>query len=510
MSNKNEVNTTEYDLNNSKSSYLGNDSRKKGSKKKELKMPPLIVKPTKKNTTKKEYIEKKNDEINKKKKIQMSQTMIYDKRKIRNIDDIEKMHKEKEKKDDNNGNDDNNNDFDKDSTSLETLEKSKTLMDSSQISEKEKEKEKEKKSKIPKKKRRKSSDVEMVSHKNLSNDDNIIYKICTSAKGLENLGNTCFMNTCLQNLIHSEYFIKSLIYKKELISKRNTPVTYYFIKLLELIISSNNKEIDFVSPKDFKEIISTKHQRFRGYSQQDCQEFCRIILEDMNQELNEIEKPEPYKELSTLNKSKIECDKEFDETFKKRENSLIMDCFYSQIINIFKCECGFETYSFQKVLDFPLLLPKRNDNTVTIKELLDEFFETEEIKFETKCEKCHKKKIHEKKIKISQPPNILILSLQRIDERKKKKNKCLVEFPEKLCIIDYIDDDCGHKNENKYELYGMCKHIGDMEFGHYFAYIKINGKQWYEFNDSKVKPFPEENISSFESSSAYILFYQKL
>ena len=100
--------------------------------------------------------------------------------------------------------------------------------------------------------------------------------------------------------------------------------------------------------------------------------------------------------------------------------------------------------------------------------------------------------------------------MQRIDERKKKKNKCLVEFPEKLCIIDYIDDDCGHKSENQYELYGICKHIGDMEFGHYFAYIKINGKQWYEFNDSKVKSFPEESYSSFESSSAYILFYRKI
>jgi ubiquitin C-terminal hydrolase len=508
MSNKNEVNTSEYYLDSNKSSYLGNDSRERVSKKKELKMPPLIMKPTKKNTTKKEYIEKKKDEIDKEKKIQMSQTMIYDKKKIRNINDIEKMNEEKGKeKKDCNGKD-NNNDFDKDSYSSETLAKSKNVLDSSQISEKEKEK--EKKSKIPKKKRRKRTDMEMNSHKNISNDDNIINKICTSTIGLENLGNTCFMNTCLQNLIHSEYFIKSLIYKKELVSKRNTPVTYYFIKLLELIISSNNQDFDFVSPKDFKEIISTKHHRFRGYSQQDCQEFCRIILEDMNQELNEIEKPEPYKELSTLNKSKMECDKEFDETFKKRENSLIMDSFYSQIINIFKCECGFETYSFQKVLDFPLLLPKKSDSKVTIKELLDEFFETEEIKFETKCEKCHKKKNHEKKIKFSQPPNILILSLQRIDERKKKKNKCLVEFPEKLCIIDYIDDDCGHKSENQYELYGICKHIGDMEFGHYFAYIKINGKQWYEFNDSKVKSYSEDNYSSFESSSAYILFYKKI
>ncbi len=515
MSNKNEVNTSEYYLNSSKSSNLGNGSRKNGSNKEKLKMPPLIMKPTKKKTTKNEYIEKKISEIDKEKKIQMSQTLIYDKKKIHNIDDIEKMDKEKEKEkkevrnsndNDNDNDNNNNNDVTEESISLGKLEKSKTIMGSTQISEKEI----EKKSKISKKKRRKSTDVEMISHTNLSNDDKIIYKICTSTKGLENLGNTCFMNTCLQNLIHSEYFIKSLIYKKDLISKRKTPVTYYFIKLLGLIKSGNNKDIDAVSPHDFKDIISTKHQRFRGYSQQDCQEFCRIILEDMNQELNEIKTPEPYKELSTLNKSKMECDKEFDETFKKRENSLIIDCFYSQIINIFKCECGFETYSFQKVLDFPLLLPKGNDSKVTIKELLDEFFETEEIKFETKCEKCHKKTNHEKKIKLSQPPNILILSLQRIDERKKRKNKCLVEFPEKLCIIDYIDDDCGHKNENKYELYGICKHRGDMEFGHYYAYIKINGKQWYEFNDSKVKSLSEESYPSFESSSAYILFYKKL
>ena len=426
----------------------------------------------------------------------MSQTLIYNKNKIRSIEDIERMNKEKKENDNIS-----NNDLDKDSTSLET-EKSKNLLDSTSISEKKKEKEKHN----SKKKRRKSADEEMISQKNSSYDD-IIYEICTSTKGLKNLGNTCFMNTCLQTLIHSEYFIKSLIYKKKLISTRNTPITYYFIKLLELMISQDN---DVVSPKDFKEIISEKHHRFRGYSQHDCQEFCRILLEDMNQELNEIKTPEPYKELSTLNKSKMECDKEFDETFKKRENSLIMDCFYSQIINIFKCECGFETYSFQKVLDFPLLLPKKNDSKTTIKDLLDEFFETEEIKFETKCEKCHKKTNHEKKAKFSQPPNILILSLQRIDERRKRKNKCSVEFPDKLSIADYIDDDCGHKNENKYELYGISKHYGDMEFGHYFAYIKLDGKRWYEFNDSKVISNSDEKYSSFISSSAYILFYKKL
>ena len=34
--------------------------------------------------------------------------------------------------------------------------------------------------------------------------------------------------------------------------------------------------------------------------------------------------------------------------------------FYDQLINIYTCECGAETYSFQKILDFPLLLPLGN------------------------------------------------------------------------------------------------------------------------------------------------------
>ena len=82
MSNKNEVNTSEYYSNSNKSSYLENDSLKKDSKQKELKMPPLIMKSTKKKTSKIEYIKKKNDEIDKEKKLKMSQTMIYDKKKI--------------------------------------------------------------------------------------------------------------------------------------------------------------------------------------------------------------------------------------------------------------------------------------------------------------------------------------------------------------------------------------------------------------------------------------------
>ena len=343
-----------------------------------------------------------------------------------------------------------------------------------------------------------SSKTDIREEKNLTSE---ISSIITSKIGLRNLGNTCFMNTCLQNLIHSEFFILKLFSKPHLLSSK-TKISKQFYSLCKEVSSCISSAC---SPYDFKSAFGSKHSMFSGYNQHDTQEFCRILLEDMNSELNEVLHPAPYKELSTLNKSKTECDKEFDEVFRKRENSLIMDVFYGQLINIFTCECNFETYSFEKILDLPLLLPKERIS-IDIKDLLKDYFECERIKFETKCENCKKKEWHTKEIKISQPPNILILSLQRQNPRTGTKNNSYVDFSDELDMSVYLDHECWNKNDAKYSLYGIGNHSGSIDFGHYYAYIKINNS-WYEFNDSSVSSYSKGASNS--SRTAYTLFYKK-
>ena len=475
-----------------KSRRLYEEERKKKEKEKAKERELRLLEEEKKEKEEKERKEKERRE---------KEFLEKEKEKEKEKQRLKKLGEEKERK------------RQKEKEEREKLEKEKLELERKERLERDKKEklEKEKKEKEEKRikeimfeKKEKESeiitdfDTENESEKNDSSEISSIYK---SKIGLRNLGNTCFMNTCLQNLIHSEFFIIKLFSKSSLISSK-TKISKQFYSLCKEVSSCITSSY---SPYDFKSAFGSKHSMFSGYNQHDTQEFCRILLEDMNSELNEVLKPAPYKELSTLNKSKIECNKEFDEVFRKRENSLIMDTFYGQLINIFKCECDFETYSFEKILDLPLLLQKHS-SSIDIKDLLKDYFECERIKFETKCEKCKKREWHTKEIKISQPPNILILSLQRQNPRTGSKNNSYVKFYDNIDMSEYLDHECWNKNDAKYSLYGIGNHSGSINFGHYYAYIKINST-WYEFNDSSVSTYSKGDDNS--SSTAYVLFYKK-
>ena len=331
----------------------------------------------------------------------------------------------------------------------------------------------------------------------------MLNSIISSKIGLRNLGDTCYMNVCLQNLIHSKYFIIKLLSKRPIINDRKTPITKEFLKLCENMLNSSTSS---VNPENFRYIFCRKHKEFGKYAQFDTIEFCRYLLDDISNELNEIKEKTPYRELSTVGKSKMQCFNEFEKLCRSKESSIVVESFYGQIINIFTCPCMHETYSFQTFLDLPILLPGGTDRT-SINDLLFQYFKKESIRFNEKCEKCLRKTIHDKEMKISNPPRILILSLQRMDERTNRKNNCEVKFEEKLLINDYIDDECQDGNKYVYRLYGVGCHSGNINYGHYYAYIKINDQDWYEFNDSKVNCIGS-NIET-TSKYVYVLFYKR-
>lgn len=73
-------------------------------------------------------------------------------------------------------------------------------------------------------------------------------------------------------------------------------------------------------------------------------------------------------------------------------------------------------------------------------DLLNEIYNKEDIViWDTKCEKCFKRKDHIKNVKFSKLPEILIISFQRYNTRTKKKNRSNILFEEFLSMENYID-----------------------------------------------------------------------
>ena len=355
-----------------------------------------------------------------------------------------------------------------------------------------------------------------------------VTKISHNRRGLHNIGNTCYMNTCLQNLMHSIPFIHKLVNHYPY-AKGNKPITSKFYSLCK----EQTSGVSF--PRDFLSAFRRNHYTYNGYPQHDTQEFCRLLLEDMSNELNTAENKKYYKEIKTKGKSKQQIKEEFQTVFRKRESSIIIDTFYSQFITSFQClnehGCGYVDYSCQNMLDIPLRFPVsrstptpgRNltygrlhsfvphnislETSHSLYSLLDEFFEQEIIDFALKCEKCKQKTKHKKITKISQLPEILILSLQRFSHDYSSVNRAQVTFESDLDLSKYVDDDDGYLKQTPalYKLYGISNHTGSFNFGHYYAYIKVK-EDWYEFNDSHVY----HHRLSFSSTTAYILFYQRI
>ena len=224
-----------------------------------------------------------------------------------------------------------------------------------------------------------------------------------SLTGLVNLGETCYMNTGLQNLIHCVPFINELFTlfneEKELIEEKIISKSFINLCLSLIKIDNYNLKYNFNSynPSAFRLNFCRCHKQYFDHEQHDSLEFLRILLDDISKELNQTKVISKYKELTTEGKSKEEQNKEYHNFFLSRENSIIVDIFYNQMINIFTCACGFESYSFQKLLDIPLLLPNKSLK-IDLSSLIQDYFKEEELDWSTKCEKCEKENLKHLKI----------------------------------------------------------------------------------------------------------------
>ena len=81
-----------------------------------------------------------------------------------------------------------------------------------------------------------------------------------------------------------------------------------------------------------------------------------------------------------------------------------------------------------------------------------------------------------------------------------------VQFPlEDLDLSKYVKG--YNANQYKYDLYGVCNHVGNVSGGHYTAFVKNAQNNWNHYNDNQIEKI--ENNQLIISQAAYCLFYRK-
>eukprot|EP00268_Persea_americana_P056126 TRINITY_DN6585_c0_g2_i2.p1 TRINITY_DN6585_c0_g2~~TRINITY_DN6585_c0_g2_i2.p1 ORF type:complete len:932 (+),score=131.36 TRINITY_DN6585_c0_g2_i2:337-3132(+) len=187
--------------------------------------------------------------------------------------------------------------------------------------------------------------------------------------GLLNLGNTCFMNSAIQCLVHTpplvEYFLQD--YRNEI--NTQNPLGYEgelaqaFGQLLRKLWYRGHA---LISPVIFKYTLDSLAPQFSGHDQHDSQEFLSFLLDGLHEDLNRV-KEKPYIETSdSIGRLDEEVADEHWGNHKARNDSVIVDAFQGQYKSTLTCPvCNRRSTIFEPFMCLSLPLPSVS-RTMTI------------------------------------------------------------------------------------------------------------------------------------------------
>ena len=330
--------------------------------------------------------------------------------------------------------------------------------------------------------------------------------------GLQNLGNTCFLNSCMQVLSHTyelNDFLNQETYKKRLKNKYDSALLIEWDELRKVLWSENC----IISPSKFVKTVQKLAQlkgldSFTGYNQNDLPEFLFFVVDcfhnSLSREVNMTINGQPEND---LDKIALLCFKQIKQMYSK-DYSEIWNIFYgvhvSQLVSVATGEVMSMRPEPYFIINLPIPLQNKSPTLIDCFDLYAEG----EILDGDNCvtnEKTGEKEAAKKQLSFWSFPDVLVIDIKRFNA-KSQKNQILIDFPlTNLNLSKYV---IGYNKETfVYDLYGVCNHSGSSLGGHYTSFVKNANESWYHYNDSDVSLVT--NAQHIVTSKAYCFFYRK-
>ncbi|CAO2839632.1 unnamed protein product [Amaranthus hypochondriacus] len=300
--------------------------------------------------------------------------------------------------------------------------------------------------------------------------------------GLENLGNTCFLNSVLQCLTYTEPLVAYLLSGKH---QNNCHIAGFCAlcamqKHVNRALQSTGR---ILAPKDLVSNLRCISRTFRNARQEDAHEYMIHLLESMHKcclpSGVPAESPGAY------------------------DRSLVHKIFGGSLRSQVKClQCSHCSNTFDPFLDLSLEITKADSVT----KALMNFTAPEQLdggERMYKCERCKQKVRALKQLTVYKAPYVLTVHLKRFRHFVGEKIQKKVQFGSSLNLKPFVSG--AYEGDLTYTLYGVLVHAGgSTHSGHYYCYVRTSSGLWYSLDDNRVYQVSEKTVME---QKAYMLFY---
>ncbi|KAK4877615.1 hypothetical protein RN001_010121 [Aquatica leii] len=303
--------------------------------------------------------------------------------------------------------------------------------------------------------------------------------------GMVNMGNTCYLNSTLQALFHVPALVNWLISEKQHISECEDSGGSMCIicAVRKTLQDSQQRNTNSIRPYLIFNKLRIVCRNLIPGRQEDAHEFLRYLVEAM--------------EKAYLNRFKNNA--EFDS--RTKETTPLNQILGGYLRSAVRClECGNVSTTFQHFQDVLLDIRKAQ----TLDEALELYFSREKLDDDSyHCESCQKKVPAWKQFSLERAPMVLCIQLKRFSISNNKITK-QVQFKQRLDLTRFMR----RKPVGSliYRLVALVTHMGpSVNCGHYTAIAQGPSGNFYQFDDSVVKPISHQAVFS---TNAYIMFYE--